>query len=203
MTAQKQDDKGEELNFENIESKIQISNGNFIKFTGKLDTLYKNGMNLAQLKKQRRSHKNQQSSIKNRYYEIVNKRNDPSSIFNVQEDDTMSLWLDSKDYYCSCPKIKPRRKYLVMTKNNNLLKYFSQAAKVENTDANNSIQLNYDLSDNENKNSTYVLVDTKSKQTSASTGILIDRETFIVEWRTQFARRLRRFVKYFQNGRCP
>ena len=181
-----------------------------MKFTSKLDILYKNGMNLAHFKKQRRSHKNQQSQVKNRYYELVSKRDDPnSSKFTVHEDETMCLWLDSKDYYCGCPKLRTRRKYLVMTKNSNLLKYFTQSS-VSKSDNVDSIQLNYDLSDSEDmsgKNATYnVIVDTSSASknaNAASTGILIDRETFIVEWRTQFARRLRRFVKYFQNGRCP
>jgi len=151
---------------------------------------------------------------KPRYYQLINKESsNQNTKFNAQEDDEISMWVSSKDFYCSCPKIKPRRKYLVMTKNSNVLKYFlssstsqkdasSPSSTIE--DLNNSIQLNYDLNeDSMNKNSTFVLDTSSSTSKQASTGILIDRETFIVEWKSQFARRLRRFLKYFQNGRCP
>jgi len=33
-------------------------------------------------------------------------------------------------------------------------------------------------------------------------GILLDRETFIAEWRPELLKRLRRFVKHYQNGKC-
>ena len=214
IVSQKQDDKGDDLDFENIESKIQIANGNFIRFTGTLDTLYKNGLHSAQLlKKPQRRSQQQQQSPKPKYYQLINKDQNDKTLFNAQEDDKMSIWLANKDFYCSCPKIRPRRKYLVMSKNSNILKYFLSSptlASPNNDDADNTIQINYEIggedeSGNSNinsNNSTFVLsTNSKSKQTS--TGILLDRETFIVEWKSHFARRLRRFLKYFQNGRCP
>jgi hypothetical protein len=211
IASEKQDDKGEDLDFENIESKIQIANGNFIRFTSKLDTLYKNGLNSAQVKKQQRRSQQKIGYSKPRYYQLINKAADNENTnFNAQEDDKISMWLASKDFYCSCPKIKPRRKYLVMTKNSNILKYFLSSTPKEASpsstidDLNNSIQLNYDLNEDPmNKNSTFVLDTSSTKTKKASTGVLIDRETFIVEWKSHFARRLRRFLKYFQNGRCP
>ena len=33
-------------------------------------------------------------------------------------------------------------------------------------------------------------------------GILLDRETFITEWRGVFFRRMRRFHRHFKNGKC-
>lgn len=213
VASEKQEDKGEDLDFENIEPKMQIANGNYIRFTSKLDTLYKNGLKMAsQVKKQQRRSQQKMGISKPRFYQLINKAsNNEKTNFDAQEDDTISMWVASKDFYCSCPKIKPRRKYLVMTKNSNVLKYFLSASQKDSSsapstivDLNDNIQLNYDLNeDSINKNSTFVLDTSTNISKRASTGILIDRETFIVEWKSHFARRLRRFLKYFQNGRCP
>ena len=165
--------------------------------------------------------RSQKSTSKAKFYEIINSEQDKKSSVSLQEDDKTIMWLDNKDLLCNCPKIRLRRKYLIMTRGSNLLKYITQAEQgksQENTDEN--IQLNYDLDDDDIE-ITLSANKTSVKQTPASTtqktviettntdrannklaGILLDRDTFIIEWRNDMAKRLRRFVKYFQNGKC-
>lgn len=191
-----QEDSNE--NAENFESRMQILNGNYVRFSNKVDNLFKN-----ELANSNAANNNN----KNRFYEIINK----DKQLSVQQEDKMFMWLDNKDIMCSCPKIKLKRKYLIMTKKSNLLKYLPRSEGIK-TPQDESIHLNYDLDLDDSLEAIYggnnrtttklVTISTLDISKPRVAGLLIDRETFIVEWRPEFARRLRRFSKHFQNGKC-
>lgn len=122
-----------------------------------------------------RIYKSKQPSTSNNYYEIIQKATLRQKIFNLKNSDKISLWVENRDLTCNCPKLKINRKYLIMTKSNTLVQYLksqSQTSKV------------------------YSISPTKLA------GILLDRETFITEWRGAFLRRMRRFNRHFKNGKC-
>lgn len=204
----------------NFESKYLIKNGNYVKFGTSIDTLFRNI----------KDSKNQNSSPKNDgFYEIINKRTEKSLSNSknsenaelLQEEDKLSMWIDSKDLYCSCPKIRLRRKYLVMSKHSNLLKYLDQPQRIDET---SSEEENYDMDSTPNKwinttrlhsrqiqvqaqskNTTRFEIDTAKPSVSSASrfaGLLVDRETAIIEWRPNYVRRMRRFLRYFKNGKC-
>lgn len=125
-----------------------------------------------------------------KYYEIINNNN---KMGFFQEDDKTAVWIDSKDMLCSCPKIKANKKYIIMAKANTLIKQQQQSSQQE---------ASYELSNSpaDISNSTAIINDQKQQQ--QPNGILLDRDTFIVEWRPELVKRLRRFVKHYQNGKC-
>lgn len=133
----------------------------------------------------------------------------------MNEDDRISMWLDNKDLMCSCPKIKLRRKYLVMAKKDNLLKYLGiEASRHVHTEQNdNIVNINYDMElddvigseKTQNQTTTRPVATSKLQvnlRHAGVAGLLVDRETLIIEWRPEFVRRLRRFLKHFQAGKC-
>lgn len=208
----------------NFESKYLITNGNYVRFNTSLETIYKN---LDETSKKYTS--------QNGFYEIINK---PSETL-MQEDEKLSMWIDNKDLYCSCPKIRVKRKYILMTKRNNLLKYVNYdetSTSTSTTTTNNvnqpqyqlmsqntddNIHLNYELDSDENhhnssssssarlfsrqanKPAPFAKLDVVSfANKSKFAGLLVDRETAIIEWRPNFSRRLRRFLRLYQYGKC-
>lgn len=122
-----------------------------------------------------------QSDI-NKYYEIINYKQN-NKFF--QEDEKSKIWLDNKDLLCNCPKLKLNRKYLIMGKSRTLLK------GEQILEASNELDISFNRTE---------LIST-SQQKSLK-GILLDRDTFITEWRQDLIKRLRRFLKHFQNGKC-
>ena len=207
---------------ENFDAKIQLNNGNFVKFSSSFDTIYKNGEDSPSKSNQLNKRNNQLGNAV-KFYDLVNKDK-----ITLQEDDKKPIWVDNKDLLCNCPKIRINKKYLLMTKSSALLKYLNiQTVKNEDLDIkDDKIQLNYDLDDeidsvskssnnnnnNNNVTSSKIFESNASKISSYSfttnaknqfAGILIDRETFIIEWRNEFNKRLRRFLKHSQNGKCP
>lgn len=117
------------------------------------------------------------STPRSTYYEIINKRATKKQVFNLDPTDKINLWIDNRDLKCKCPELLINRKYLLMTKSYALVQYLkSQTTKRENQE--------YSIS-----------------QTKLA-GILLDRETFITEWRGAFIRRMRRFSRHFRNGKC-
>ena len=196
---------------ENFESKFQITNGNYVSFKTSVDLIYKNSGEF--------------SSRKTRFYQIINSKSEMSSIV-LQQGDKLPFWIDNKDLMCNCPKMKLKRKYLIMTKTSNLLKYLPTESKETTSD-----EIAYETEDvNEESETTtkenFVTTKNIEEATPANlerivkryadsnivsrieltsekiAGLLVDRETVIIEWRPEFNRRLRRFVKLFKNGRC-
>ena len=191
-------DKEETSNFE---SRYLIENGNYVKFGIQIDTIFRNE-NQQQQKKQ--SNKN------DAFYEIINNKKvnrevgeEANKVEMLDEEAKMSMWIDSKDLYCSCPKIRLRRKYLVMSKAANLLKYLKSSStksedELDDEDDDNSVQVNYDEIESSGNNATV-----KSRvDSNRFAGLLVDRETTMIEWRPTYSRRLRRFVRYYQSGKC-
>lgn len=231
----------------NFESKYLIQNGNYVKFSTSIDTLFRNV----------RPATSKTTTSKNEvFYEIINNKvdkNDDGTNYETTgkenddgglgEDDQLSMWIDSKDLYCSCPKIRLRRKYLVMSKSSNLLRYLLQqplaaSTSVDNKsiedetsyddDDNNDIRVNYELDEGKSsRNESTSRLRSRQTQLDAATrggnsinstsisvgqenaasvkrfaGLLVDRETTIIEWRPNYTRRLRRFVRYYQSGKC-
>ena len=176
---------------DNLENRNQFSNSNYVKYSTIVDSIYKN-----------QKENNNKKSNNNKFYQIVNSIGSMSSSYEenannvgsdrLQEDEKLSIWLDNKDLLCSCPKIKMRRKYLIMNKNSNLLKYINDDYNTDR-DINNS---------NINNNSTSTSTSITKTSQSKSAGFLIERDTFIIEWKNEYAKRLRRFVKHYNNGKC-
>lgn len=207
-----------------FESKYMIQTGNYVKFGTTVDTIFRN----IHLDKFKRSIKPPVSKSNDAFYEIINKTGSNKSLSDstqlLNEEDKLSMWIDSKDLYCSCPKIRLRRKYLIMSKSSNLLKYLNTETKeidhddeeVDDIDEEDEIRFSYDKAANSSRviqsrdvaaNSTQ-RADVRKVATEASgpvvrvAGVLVDRDTSIVEWRPNYARRLRRFIRYYQSGKC-
>lgn len=234
-----------------FESKYMIQTGNYVKFGLTVDTIFRN-VRVDKLFK-KRSPSSLSLTKNDAFYEIINKKKETATTTKTTSDNTMddrdqllheedrlSMWIDSKDLYCSCPKIRLRRKYLVMSKASNLLKYLNAirhqqqedndvvAADNDDDDLDNDdnnqeddIQFSYDdrhgSSNSTSSNSTTSRLDVRRAATAAVTsstsreqqqrarrlaGLLVDRDTSIVEWRPNYARRLRRFIRYYQSGKC-
>lgn len=112
----------------------------------------------------------------NNYYEIIRKQTLRQKVFNLKNYEKISLWVENRDLTCNCPKLKINKKYLIMTKSYSLVQFLK--------------------SQSEQANQVYSISPTKLA------GILLDRETFITEWRGAFLRRMRRFNRHFKNGKC-
>lgn len=224
-----------------FESKYMIQTGNYVKFGLTVDTIFRN-VRVDKLFKKRSP---SLSLTKNdAFYEIINKKKETTTTTTsentmddsdqlLHEEDRLSMWIDSKDLYCSCPKIRLRRKYLVMSKASNLLKYLNAIRQqqqeendvadngddLDNDDQEDDIQFSYDdrhgSSNSTSSNSTTSRIDVRRAATAAVdssssqserarrlAGLLVDRDTSIVEWRPNYARRLRRFIRYYQSGKC-
>jgi hypothetical protein len=119
------------------------------------------------------------STPRSTYYEIINKAQTKEEAFNLDSADKINLWIDNQDLACKCPELKINRKYLIMTRSYSLVQYLKSQASQSDGQVN-----------------TYAMTRTKLA------GILLDRETFITEWRGQFIRRMRRFSRHFRNGKC-
>jgi hypothetical protein len=141
----------------------------------------------------------QPNTSNNKYYEILN-QNNINKITFFREDDKTALWVDSKDLLCNCPRIKTNKKYIIMAKSTTLIKQSqlqqSQSQQEASYELNNSE--NY-FNNNQTISTLRVVSQIDSEQLN---GILLDRETFIAEWRPELLKRLRRFVKHYQNGKC-
>jgi hypothetical protein len=218
----KKPQKSEPITEENFESKFQVTNGNYINFKTNVDTIYKSSGVLATA-----------STVKGgtNFYEIVNRKAEDTNSASspVREDDKLSFWIDNKDLVCNCPKLRLRRKYLVMIKSSNLLKYLPPKKEEDNASndgAADEDNASYETEDEDSGSSTAVIDDTTTSVVSVSSttvgglvkraaeetrvelsgervaGLLVDRETVIVEWRPEYSRRMKRFVKLLKNGRC-
>jgi len=126
---------------------------------------------------------------------------DSSENYMLKEEDKLKVWFNSKDLSCNCPKIRLRRKYLIMTKSTNLLRNNQPIVDVENSVDVDS-DFDYDAVSNSTISQTERLQQNVNKIESSLNGILIDRDTLVFEWKSHYVRRMRRFSKYFQNGKC-
>jgi hypothetical protein len=222
-----------------FESKYMIQTGNYVKFGTQVDTIFRNVRASKFIRRQLKSTSTKAaSSNKNdAFYEIINKKPDTITLDEEQndsekllhEEDKLSMWIDSKDLYCSCPKIRLRRKYLVMSKSSNLLKYLNrdveetslEEEEEDGDDNEEDIQFSYDdrATNSSSMNSTsssqtqkinvkkrdsMVMKQPKSQAVPRVAGLLVDRrsDTSVIEWRPNYARRLRRFIRYYQSGKC-
>jgi hypothetical protein len=118
----------------------------------------------------------------------------------MKEEDKLKLWFNSKDLACNCPKIRLRRKYLIMTKSTNLLR--NNQPIVDESSADIDSDLDYETMSNSTVSQTEREQENVNKIESSLNGILIDRDTLVFEWKSHYIRRMRRFSKYFQNGKC-
>ena len=141
------------------------------------------------------------STPRSTYYEILNSQQSQQdttttttnssdmskeAAFNLAPIDTINLWIDNRDLTCKCPELLLNRKYLVMTRSYSLVRYLQ------------SINNN-----NNNSNKEYsITVGSGGGNLTKLAGLLLDRETFITEWRGPFIRRMRRFARHFENGKC-
>jgi hypothetical protein len=188
---------------ENFESKFQVTNGNYMNFRTSVITIYKNNVESS-------------TTPKSSFYEIVNSNTETSSIL-LQEDEKLPLWIENKDLVCNCPKMRLKRKYLVMVKSSNLLKYLPEEEPTEEETPEDNFSYETENDADEETSSTSSVssttevvklakraaVETKLELSSQKlAGLLVDRETVIIEWRPEFQRRMRRFVKLYKNGRC-
>lgn len=252
-----------------FESKYMIQTGNYVKFGTQLDTIFRNvnvkksayGQSTNQARTTTTTSNTTtttRASKNDAFYEIINKKPSSSSSLSkksidgvraaaaepseqlLHEEDKLSMWIDSKDLYCSCPKIRLRRKYLVMGRASSLLKYTNRKSMSgdddemedvdeeeaetneggEESDVNESvgalvdeddIQFSYDDRTNSTNRATKRMNVRRRMATTTTTspllsnrvaGLLVDRETSIIEWRPNYARRLRRFIRYYQSGKC-
>jgi hypothetical protein len=207
---------------ENFESKFQITNGNYMNFKTNVETIYKSSVETSG-----------SSSQISSFYEIVNSKSSGSSLgsISLQEDDKLPFWIEKKDLVCNCPKMRLKRKYLVMVKSSNLLKYLPKEEPKSDEDEEITSEDNFsyeaDDIDQEDISTSASVISSSTTPTISSTstefsrlrrrsitetkleltnqrlaGLLVDRETVIIEWRPEFQRRMRRFVKLFKNGRC-
>ena len=169
IISQEQEDG---TNLDNLDTKIQ-GNGFYAKFVSNINMIYKKKTN-------------------DRQFEIMNGQSSRLQAFNLEDDETISMWMENRDLLCSCPKLKINKKYLIMTKSYSLVQFLrSQSNDV------------YALNANKTSSSPYMAsTNTYSMSTSKLAGILLDRDTFISEWRGPFVRRLRRFMRHHQNGKC-
>ena len=103
------------------------------------------------------------------------------------------MWVDNKDLLCNCPKLNINKKYLLMAKSNTLVRQQQQQQQQQIYDQVNS----YEESFNQTK-----IMSNNIQQQANFAGILLDRETFITEWKPELVKRLRRFMKHYQNGKC-
>lgn len=159
---------------------------NAVKFNINIDTVYKSSITSDE-NTNNNNNINKQSTY-NRYYEIINyKQNSPNNNNKnrfFQEDDKTLLWVDNKDLLCSCPKLKLNRKYVIMAKTNTLVKPQVSETSFELDSYTNQTRI------------------TAVNDQSQPSGILLDRDTFITEWKPELVKRLRRFLKHYQNGKC-
>ena len=149
--------------------------------------------------------------------------------FNVQEDDQTSLWIGNKDLYCKCPKLRLNRKYLVMAKASSFVAFKNtMVTELDKDDEDDEVDVDdedeagvvvekpvYDQAADESEdsapkasNSTSSRTLSKHKkdvsmvsQTPKLVGIMVDRDTLIIDWRSEYTKRLRRMIKA-QATRC-
>lgn len=199
MEKKQREDK---ISDENFESKFLISNGNYVKFEGKVISIFKNV--------DEESPKTSSSTSKTLgFYDIINNDKSSSSMLSLKDNTNLAFWIDNKDLTCSCPKLRLRRKYLMMSKSSNLLKYLvgedATAGKAyDTTSAEESGE-----TDSAFTNGTSTVYKTKRAEAITAkvelgriAGLLVDRETIIIEWRRDYARRLKRFYRLFKKGKC-
>jgi hypothetical protein len=217
-----------ETSMSEFESKFQIVNANYMNFKINLEIIHKNSL------------EDHFYTQKNKFYQIINNNNkNGAAVTSLNIKDKLAFWINNKDLLCGCPKLRLKRKYLIMMKSNNLLKFVSNQENDQDIDedvndddeeadldANSSVT--YDVEENNSKatekvsinkvelNSTITTFSPLLSSTTATSiakvrrsrssanyaGILADRETVIIEWRPEYMRRLRRFVKLHKNGKC-
>ena len=129
--------------------------------------------------------------------------------------------------YCKCPKLRVNRKYLVMAKASSLVAYKNpMVTELEKDDEDDEVDVDdddeeagvvvekpvYDQAADESEasrprvaNSTILVKRKKDmsmvNQTPKLAGIMVDRDTLIIDWRSEYTKRLRRMIKA-QATRC-
>jgi hypothetical protein len=105
-----------------------------------------------------------------------------SDAFKIEKNLNLHLWLNNNDVVCKCPNIEMTKRYLIMIKSNALLssiEYMKAQAQYDEY-SNDMVQQNNDKSSN----------------------LLIDEFAFINEWKTDYIKRIRRFTRGSNRGKC-